>query len=127
MFKFYGCEPLVDTIPDERVCEPYIKAGAKPAKAKDTILVMTWNIRFGCGTEILWFGDACGDRTVLKRMEVQQNLDALVSAIQSIRPDVLLLQEVDIISKRSAYIDQMKYIMDRTHFGNGYYSTNWKS
>lgn len=122
-----GCEPLVDTIPEQRSCEVYDKVNAQPIPAKDAILVMTWNIRFGCGTEILWFGDACGDRTVLYRKEVEQNLVAVIAEINRIRPDILLLQEVDIVSKRSAYIDQMKYIMDRTYFGYGIYATNWKS
>jgi endonuclease/exonuclease/phosphatase family metal-dependent hydrolase len=123
----FSCTPLVDTIPEERACENYNKVNAQPHPAKDSIVVMTWNIRFGCGTEILWFGDACGKRTVLYRNEVEQNLDAVIAEINRIRPDILLLQEVDIVSKRSAYIDQMKYIMDRTYFGFGYYATNWKS
>jgi endonuclease/exonuclease/phosphatase family metal-dependent hydrolase len=127
ILTFWSCEPLVDTIPEVRDCESYQKGNAIPAPAKDTIMVMTWNIRFGCGTEILWFGDACGERTVLYKREVENNLDQIIAEINRIRPDVLLLQEVDLISKRSAYIDQMKYIMDRTYFGYGFYATNWKS
>jgi len=122
-----SCEPLVDEIPEQRACENYDKVNAQSLSAKDEVKVMTWNIRFGCGSEILWFGDACGDRTVLHKKEVEQNLNVIIAEINRIRPDILLLQEVDIISKRSAYIDQMKYIMDRTYFGYGYYSTNWKS
>lgn len=127
VLMMWSCEPLVDTIPEIRDCEPYTKADAVPAEKKDTVKVMTWNIRFGCVTEILWFGDACGERTVLYKKEVEYNLDRVIAEINRIHPDVLLLQEVDIISKRSAYIEQMKYIMDRTYFGYGYYATNWKS
>lgn len=124
---FTGCEPFVDTIPEVRDCESYTKQNPQNELAKDTIKVMTWNIRFGCGVDVLWFGDACGDRTVLLKKEIEKNLDAVIYRINQLRPDVLLLQEVDIQSKRSAYIDQMKYIMDRTYFGYGYYGTNWKS
>lgn len=127
VFTVWSCESLVDTIPEVRDCESYAKGNATPSPKKDTVHVMTWNIRFGCGTEILWFGDACGDRTVLYKKEVEKNLDLVIAEINRIRPDVLLLQEVDLISKRSAYIDQMKYIMDHTYFGYGYYATNWKS
>lgn len=126
-FLLESCEPLVDTIPEMRNCESYIKKNAQIFQAKDTILVMTWNIRFGCGVDILWFGDACGDRTVLYKKEVETNLDGLIARINQINPDILLLQEVDLYSKRSAYIDQMQYILDRTYFGYGYYGTNWKS
>ncbi|MBK8054788.1 MAG: endonuclease/exonuclease/phosphatase family protein [Saprospiraceae bacterium] len=122
-----GCEPLVDTIPEIRDCETYTKQNAQTVPAKDTVLVMTWNIRFGCGVDILWFGDACGDRTVLLKKETEKSLESIIARINQLKPDILLLQEVDLYSKRSAYIDQMKYIMDRTYFGYGYYGTNWKS
>lgn len=119
------CDPLVDPIDEERDCVDYNKSIGILTPSKDTILAMTWNIRFGCGTEILWFGDACGDRTILKRDEVKKNLDLIVNAINTIKPDILFLQEVDVKSKRTAYIDQMKYIMDRTYFQFGYYATDW--
>ncbi len=124
---FVSCKPLVDTIPEERSCEFYSNSTAISGVNKDTISVMTWNIRFGCGAEILWFGDACGSRTVLRKEEVGANLDRVIEAINSIKPDILLLQEVDIKSKRTAYMDQMKYIMDKTYFGYGYYATVWNS
>ncbi len=127
LLLFASCEPLVDTIPEERSCEYYGNSTAIPGVSKDTVLVMTWNIRFACGAEILWFGDACGSRTILRKKEVSDNLDRLIEEINRIKPDILLLQEVDIKAKRTAYIDQMKYIMDRTYFGDGYYATNWNS
>lgn len=120
-----SCDPFVDTIPEVRECINYDKSNVIPSQSEDTILVMTWNIRFGCGSEILWFGDACGSRTILKRSEVIENLDRLITEINNIKPDILFLQEVDLECKRTAYIDQMQYIMDRTYFKYGSYATNW--
>jgi len=122
---FISCDPVIDTIEETRDADNYCKENAVAAPSKDTILVMTWNIRFGCGSEILWFGDACGGRTILTRDEVTKNLDMVIAEINRLKPDVLLLQEVDIKTKRVAYIDQMKYIMDRTYFGWCYYATSW--
>lgn len=122
---FVSCEPVIDTIDEVRDADDYSKENAIAAPSKDTILVMTWNIRFGCGSEILWFGDACGGRTLLTKDEVTRNLDRVIEEINKIHPDILLLQEVDIKTKRVAYIDQMKYIMDRTYFGWGAYATSW--
>lgn len=124
---FTTCKPLVDKIPEERSCEFYGNPNAPQGENKDTVTVMTWNIRFGCGSEILWFGDACGSRTVLRKLEVSSSLDRIIEVINSIKPDILLLQEVDIKCKRTAYLDQMKYIIDRTYFGYGYYATVWNS
>ncbi|MFH1050746.1 MAG: endonuclease/exonuclease/phosphatase family protein [bacterium] len=122
---FVSCEPVIDTMEEVRDAIDYSKDNAVAAPSKDTILVMTWNIRFGCGADILWFGDACGGRTILTRDEVTTNLNRVIEEINRIHPDVLLLQEVDIKTKRVAYIDQMKYIMDRTYFGWGTYATSW--
>jgi len=124
-FIFVSCDPFVDPIDEVRNCDNYSKTKSTSEFPKDTILIMTWNIRFGCGTELLWFGDACGERTILERDEVETNLDLIVKAINTIKPDILLLQEVDVNCKRTAYIDEMKYIMDRTYFNYGYYGTNW--
>jgi endonuclease/exonuclease/phosphatase family metal-dependent hydrolase len=122
-----SCDPLVDTISEERDCIYYEnKANAVPPAA-DTILVMTWNIRFGCGSKILWFGDACGSRTVLLKSEITENMDRMIEEINRLRPHVLLLQEVDVECKRTAYIDQMQYIIDRTYFKYGVYATNWNA
>jgi len=122
-----SCEPFVDKIEESRNSELYYNYSNGDVSTKDTILIMTWNIRFGCSSQILWFGDACGNRTVLKRSEVTTNLDLIIQAINSIKPDILLLQEVDLPSKRTAYIDQMKYIIDRSYFRYGAYATNWKA
>ncbi|MEI6091059.1 MAG: endonuclease/exonuclease/phosphatase family protein [bacterium] len=120
-----SCDPLVDTIPEVRECVNFEKNNVVSAPAKDTISVMTWNIRFGCGSEILWFGDACGSRTVLKKSEVVEYLDLIIEEINTIKPDILFLQEVDLFSKRSAYIDQMQYILDRTYFKYAIFGTDW--
>ena len=121
-----ACEPFVDTINDTRDCVYYENSSNESYPETDTILVMTWNIRFGCGSEILWFGDACGERTVLTKKEITKNLDLIIEEINRLKPHILLLQEVDVQCKRSAYIDQMQYIIDRTYFRYGVYATNWK-
>ena len=42
-------------------------------------------------------------------------------------PDILLLQEVDVSSKRSAYVNQLQYILDRTHLKYGVYASMWNA
>ena len=123
-----GCEPIVEKFDEEMPCQFYearVKTPAPPVG--DALLVMTWNYRFGCGDKILWFGDACGDRVILSAEEVLPVLDSVAARINAIDPDVVLLQEVDIDAKRTAYIDQMQYLLDRTHLNYGVYASNWKS
>ncbi|TNE60089.1 MAG: hypothetical protein EP344_07965 [Bacteroidetes bacterium] len=121
------CEPLVETFEDEMPCLYYAARVQTPAPAVgDTLLVMTWNIRFGCG-KAWWFGDSCGDRVLFSKEEIIPNLESIAARINALRPDIVLLQEIDIEAKRSAYIDQMQYLLDHTYLNYGVYASNWKS
>lgn len=87
---------------------------------------MTWNIRFGAG-RILWFGDSCGDRVLFSEDEIYSNLNKIADKINELQPDILLLQEVDLNSKKSAYIDQLQWLLDRTYFNYASYAHTWKA
>lgn len=123
-----ACEPLVETFEAEMPCQ-YYEAGKKNAipALGNSIKIMTWNMRFGVGKTVGWFGDSCGDRVILGADEVLPVLDAIAARIEAIQPDIVLLQEIDIDAKRSAYIDQMQYLLDHTYLNYGVYASNWKS
>ncbi len=124
---FPACEPLVETFDEEMPCQLYEATVKKQAPAPgNTLLVMTWNMRYGAG-RLGWFGDSCGDRVILSAGEVFPTLEQIAARIETIRPDIVLLQEIDIDSKRSAYIDQMQYLLDHTYLNYGVYASNWKS
>ncbi len=126
-FFILSCEPLATSFDDTEDAEYY--TDSKSGTVPDTftaVKVMTWNIRFGAG-RIPWFGDACGDRVVLTEEEVYASLDGIVEQINKIKPDILLLQEVDMNSKRSAYINQLKYIMEHTYLSYAVSGAQWKA
>ena len=89
---------------------------------------MTWNIRYGAA-RIPWFEDSCGDRVHMTESEVTSHLDSISTYINAEIDtiDILLLQEVDVSSKRSAYIDQVQYLLDKTYFNFAIYGSMWKS
>jgi endonuclease/exonuclease/phosphatase family metal-dependent hydrolase len=122
-----SCEPLAtgfDDIEDAK----YLNAAVinPPPDTFNTVKVMTWNIRFGA-KRLPWFGDACGDRVVLTEEEVIDGMTGIAEVINEIRPDILLLQEVDVNSRRTNYIDQLKWIMEHTYFNYAAYSYQWKT
>jgi endonuclease/exonuclease/phosphatase family metal-dependent hydrolase len=123
-----ACEPVVETFDEEMPCQLYEAGVKKQAPLPgNTLLVMTWNMRFGAGGKIGWFGDSCGDRVILGADEVLPVLEQIAARIEAIKPDIVLLQEIDIDAKRSAYIDQMQYLLDHTYLNYGVYASNWKS
>lgn len=90
------------------------------------ITVMTWNIKFG-GGRIDFFWDCYGDRTLMSEGETLSNMNAIAAKINEVNPDILLLQEVDIEAKRSAYVDQVQHLLDNTSLNYGAYASQWKA
>lgn len=88
--------------------------------------VMTWNIKYGAGRIDFWF-DFWGDRVELTRGEVEQNLAGAYALINEVRPDVLLVQEIEVNSRRSAYVDMVRGILEHTHLNNAAYVPTWDS
>lgn len=122
-----SCEPLATGFDDEENAVMYSKSILSPVDEPDSVLkVMTWNIRFGIGRQP-WFGDACGNNTVFKKEEVMPGLDAVIQRIEEVHPDILFLQECDVKSTRTAYIDELQYILDNTYFNYAAYVSEWKA
>jgi endonuclease/exonuclease/phosphatase family metal-dependent hydrolase len=127
IFFILNCDPLVTQFDDLEQGVMYsAKQQTSPPTSVDTILVMTWNIRFGIG-RTPWFGDGCGDRVIIPEDEVLINLRKLAERINEIQPDILLLQEIDVQSKRSGYIDQVQWLLDHTYFNYGSYASMWQA
>ena len=123
----HSCEPLATGFDDTDEASYYTSQTIVPvADTFSVVRVMTWNIRFGAG-RILWFGDACGDRVVLTEDEVYGSLQAIVNQINKVKPDILMLQEVDVNSKRSDYINQLQWLLDHTYFNYAICGSQWKA
>jgi len=121
------CEPLVTTFKDTEEGVKF-KANdiAEPTEKTNFIKIMTWNIRFAAA-DLPWFGDSCGDRVILSAKEVYHNLARIAEIINEIRPDILIVNEIDVESKRTAYINQIKYLLNHTYFNYAAYASAWKS
>jgi len=118
-----GCEPFVKTFPD--ISQPIMykaeylqnsEYSAKPVK------VVTWNIRFGSG-RLEWFLDSCGERALADYDSAEIIIQNIADTLNSINADIVLLQEVDIQSKRSGYLDQVQFLLDHTYLNYGAYAS----
>ncbi len=90
------------------------------------IVVMTWNIKFG-GARIDFFFDCYGNRVLMSESEVISNMRGLASKINEINPDIVLLQEADVEAKRSAYVDEVQWLLNHTSLNYGAYASQWKA
>ncbi len=106
----------------------YFEAMEKSAlpDVEGQVLVMAWNIKFGGARIDFWF-DGHDDRVHMDEEEVRVNLSGVAEKIRQVDPDILLIQEVDIDSKRCAFIDQMQWILDHTGLNYGVYASQWRA
>jgi endonuclease/exonuclease/phosphatase family metal-dependent hydrolase len=98
----------------------------KAMEPDSSVVVMTWNIRYGFGRGP-WFGDACGYKVIYSEEEIIKNLQVIAQRINQIKPDILLLQEADINSSRSGYVDQVRWLLDNTDFNYAAYGLQWEA
>ena len=122
-----GCEPFVTEFPDTSDAVPY-EANSKSNATYDSgnVKVVTWNIRFGIA-RFPFFGDSCGDDVILDDATIEKNMAAIADSLNVIDADIVLLQEVDVSSKRTGYMDQVQYLLDNTNLNYGCYASMWKA
>ncbi len=120
-------DPFHTQFDDVEDAKMYVANKLEPAPAKvDKLHIMDWNIKFG-GGRIDFFFDCHGDRVNMTKDEVMKNLAGLAKKINQVDPDVLFMQEVDVDSKRAAYVDQLQWLLDHTHLNYGAYASQWRS
>ncbi len=125
-----GCNPLDPFATGFAAREPAVLYQARhkntPPPLADELVVMTWNIRYA-GGRLRFFWECNGERGWMTEGEVRDHLRALAEKINQVNPDVLLLQEVDVDSKRCAYIDNLQWLLDHTALDYGAYASQWKA
>ncbi len=126
LFSALACDPLVNTFSDTENAVLYEARSKVQYQAQDTIKVMTWNIRFGAA-RLPWYGDDCGNLVILKKSTVIGNLKAIAEKIIQEDPDILFLQEVDVESKRTAYVDQVQWLLNHTGLNYGAFASMWEA
>jgi endonuclease/exonuclease/phosphatase family metal-dependent hydrolase len=124
-----ACEPMATTWDSDRESVPIhrratVTAPADPAPA--TLKVMAWNIKFGAGRIDFWF-DMWGDRVQMTADEVAGNMAGIYALINEVKPDVLMTEEIEVNSRRSAYTNMVLGILEHTHFNYAAYMPTWKS
>jgi len=122
-----GCDPFVTEFEDLSNALMY-EADSKSNETYDSgnVKVVTWNIRFGIA-RFPFFGDSCGDDVILDDDTIEKNMAAIADSLNAIDADIVLLQEVDVSSKRTGYMDQVQYLLDNTNLNYGCYASMWKA
>ncbi len=122
-----ACDPFHADFADVEPAQLYqASALRRPALPRTRLVVMSYNAKFG-GARIDFFFDCYGNRVLMTESEVLHNLEGLAAKINQVDPDVLLMQEVDVNSKRAAFVDQLQWLLDHTQLSYGAYASQWRA
>ncbi len=122
-----GCEWVADpqTFTREEVARFKAKAEHPAPPANPTRLkVMAWNVKYGACRVDFWF-DFWGDRTQLSSTEVDDCLARVAGIIREYDPDILITEEIEVGSKRSAYVDMVRYLLEHTNLRYATFDETW--
>jgi endonuclease/exonuclease/phosphatase family metal-dependent hydrolase len=123
-----GCEPLFTawegSQPADLSQATLIEAAG--VAAPDHLEVMTWNLKYGGARINFWF-DYWGERAIMTPAEADANIGAMIAMINEIDPDVLISQEVERNSKRTAYRNMVQQVLDGTPLNYAAYVPVWQA
>ncbi len=117
---------IADYKPDERIVidEP---SNPDTFSVDDSLCILTWNIGYcGLGKEMDFFYDG-GEKVRDSKGNTHKNLDAIIRfLVTNDTVDLMLLQEVDVKSKRTYKINEVTQINDIVGYPNHYFAPNFK-
>jgi len=122
-----ACEPLADDFDFVRQEVPVeTRSAIVPPKdaAPGSLRVMAWNIKYGAARIDFWF-DFWGDRVQMTREEVVANMEDLYRLVREYDPDILMTEEIDVNSRRSAYYDMVAGMLEGTELNYAAYYQTW--
>ena len=118
-----GCEPFAKSYPPTSNPKMYVADEyVSPTSNPDQVKVVTWNIRFGAG-RLPWIIDSCGEKALADYDSVEIIMQKIADSLNAMEADIVLLQEVDIESKRSGFMDQVQFLLDNTNLNYGAYAS----
>lgn len=99
--------------PPETRDEPVRCAADAPlAPADRPLTVLVWNVQFAAGRGQEFFYDG-GEAVSVSEATVRATLEQIAAVVEAVDPDVLLLQEIDRDSRRTARLDQHAWLAER--------------
>ena len=118
-----SCEPFAKSYPSTSNPKMYEASEyVTPVSNSDQVKVVTWNIRFGAG-RLPWIIDSCGEKALADYDSVEIIMQKIADSLNAMEADIVLLQEVDIESKRSGFMDQVQFLLDNTNLNYGAYAS----
>lgn len=113
--------------PDERIKLDIKAAQEQPVEAGKPIRIMTWNIGYGAlGDNADFFMDGGRMVNTATKARLSRNLKDIGSEIAKADPDIMFMQEVDLHSARSHYVNELDLLSMRLPGRSSSFAYNFK-
>lgn len=122
---FSGCVPLADNWKgsfDFPIDEATSIAFAENDPSE--VRVVTWNVKYGWGRNDIFF-DGWGDAVEISEEETLRVLDEQLALLAELDADIVMTQETDKDSRRTAYVDQVDYLLQNSPYNYAAYVPIW--
>lgn len=122
---------VTDYQPEEEIAANIIGQSNETTISDSTISLITWNIGFGgLGEESIFFYDAGGTLTsdvpvTAPKINFDKNQAGIEEFVKINKSDFYLIQEVDLKSKRSYYVNQFEKIQENLPNYTSSYAMNY--
>ena len=92
-----------------------------------SLRIVTWNMGYGAlGDNADFFMDGGSSVFTADQWRVEANVQSMVNELAYIDPDMILLQECDVDSRRSYSIDEAAWITDELSYGQYTFAYNYR-
>lgn len=112
----------IESVPVHRRSVLVPPDSAAPAALK----VLAWNVKYGAARIDFWF-DLWGDRVQMTGQEVAANMASIYRLVNEVNPDILMTEEIEINSRRSAYTNMVTGMLEGTSLNYAAYFPTWRS
>ncbi len=115
----FGYMTIDEYKPEDEESIELLEMAGNQIELNKAVTLFTWNIGYGAlGDNADFFMDGGNMVYTADEERINYNLDGICSIIDDNNPDILMMQEIDLNSSRSYFIDELEYIRHNTKNGS---------
>ena len=124
---FFAYLTVTEFNPDDVETVEVTEGGSGSIEQGEAFKVMSWNMGYGAlGDNADFFMDGGTSVMTADEQRLEENLDGIASQIKAEDPDLLLLQEIDLDSKRSYNVDELAFMQGELGKYSSAFAYNYK-
>ena len=124
---FFAYLTITEFNPDDVEAVEVTEGGSGSLEQGKAFKVMSWNIGYGAlGDNADFFMDGGTSVMTADEERLDENLDGIASQVKTEDPDFLLLQEIDLDSKRSYNVNELEYMQGELGKYSSVFAYNYK-